>query len=722
MAPKAPKYQDEPAKPASQATPYRLGLSTKTGWGVIPEENVYLKKFPKPDVPTVFDWTAEWYGVAVYAANGLVSQCGKDVQINLSVFDMHGAIFGQPGRRITEEGKLVQRNPNKSKYYFFSAIKFHMPGSYRVVFEAISKKWPNILPYEITIVVHEPIGGAANLGEAPLSPISAALLANGDDIELEKGRRKPPQTIEEARKVAARIPPLRKRPRSVLEDEEVDPVTMQAPDAMQGSSMNGSGNDGGGAMVQVEKSTGLLGGSAVNNKDKEKDSAKEAKERNVVDKEDQVVSKDDAMDVLEAQDVDVGEKGRAEESEKEVVVNDVVKSEVETTETSVEASQNVLVDGQRTGKKGSSVSAAPKLNNERRGVKEKALMAAASGLIIESRTRGHSVAGGSLPVSPKGQTQANDSSVVEVFLPGISKRKLVIKNSSSKKAAVALQGTAAGAEVPPGDYKNEVAVPKAKGVTATTFASGDKLYKIFLPAKLMKFVENDFQFVVGKGLVHNLPAASTVAAILDGFKNAVLKKDDMMERDIVRNFSFAFDDLVHITLLYPSERYQYQQLCCGEKKVAAKNVYGCYHLLRLLIALPGMFLDGGTGTRGKNSMIYPEKFNNTVRRLVKYIETGASRNFPRSYTEAPIPPVETVPPVVADQVEVADMNTNSDMNTNNDVNEDASDIPVAMDVGDAPAPADAHGCNEDDGGVEETKTNWPEQMDTASVGVHNGGL
>ncbi|CAN0082026.1 unnamed protein product, partial [Laminaria digitata] len=85
----------------------------------------------------------KYYAVAPYAADGMVSRCGKDgkeVTVRFEIRDMTGG--GEGMQLSVSECKKASRRlrVQKAQYYFFQAVEFLLPGKFLFIFSAKSTK------------------------------------------------------------------------------------------------------------------------------------------------------------------------------------------------------------------------------------------------------------------------------------------------------------------------------------------------------------------------------------------------------------------------------------------------------------------------------------------------------------------------------------------------------------------------------------------------------
>ena len=134
--------------------------------------------------------------------------------------------------------------------------------------------------------------------------------------------------------------------------------------------------------------------------------------------------------------------------------------------------------------------------------------------------------------------------------------------------------------------------------------------KIILPLSLKKVMLSTWENISQQQLVQNLPATVTVRKVLDSYVEAkmslVVRKGSRLGgtedrenirrrkvgcRDMAEGIALFFDKGLESRLLYRQELPQLQALMSSGSGKRLSEVYGCEHLLRLLLRLPDILTE-----------------------------------------------------------------------------------------------------------------------------------
>mmetsp|Transcript_18778 Transcript_18778/g.29882 ORF Transcript_18778/g.29882 Transcript_18778/m.29882 type:complete len:337 (+) Transcript_18778:84-1094(+) len=114
--------------------------------------------------------------------------------------------------------------------------------------------------------------------------------------------------------------------------------------------------------------------------------------------------------------------------------------------------------------------------------------------------------------------------------------------------------------------------------------------EINLPKSMKKFLINDWEKITKKAMLMELPRTCPhrIVDILQDFECAAMDNghDHNVVLEISRGIRDYFNQALHVTLLYKSERQQYQAISAQHAHLEASSIYGAEHLCRLFVKLP----------------------------------------------------------------------------------------------------------------------------------------
>lgn len=184
----------------------------------------------------------------------------------------------------------------------------------------------------------------------------------------------------------------------------------------------------------------------------------------------------------------------------------------------------------------------------------------------------------------------------------IEKQKKLFKNQNGDKSfkgrmAQSKTRTALDVKGEKEDPKNYVTRGKKRktdtGIEDRDADDLDQVMKIPLPGTLKKQLVDEWESVTQLGKLIKLPRHPSVDDVLKQYLEFKTKQegiigDSLME--IINGLRMYFDKALPAMLLYRQERGQFLEAVPANSTVAASNVYGAEHLLRLFVKLPELLV------------------------------------------------------------------------------------------------------------------------------------
>ncbi|KAI8369735.1 MRG-domain-containing protein [Blakeslea trispora] len=109
-------------------------------------------------------------------------------------------------------------------------------------------------------------------------------------------------------------------------------------------------------------------------------------------------------------------------------------------------------------------------------------------------------------------------------------------------------------------------------------------FKLSMPDTLKGLLVDDWENVTKNRQMLALPRETTVDKILEDFREQCPIKDEALE-EFIQGVLLYFNKMTESSLLYRSERKQFEELCTDKEP---SSIYGAEHLLRLFVELPNI--------------------------------------------------------------------------------------------------------------------------------------
>jgi len=174
---------------------------------------------------------------------------------------------------------------------------------------------------------------------------------------------------------------------------------------------------------------------------------------------------------------------------------------------------------------------------------------------------------------------------VKVTLPAIgghtrgNKRSLVEDDKSTSSREEEVKDTISGNK------------KKRRRIETPVFLDDTSSLNIDIPTELKYILCRDWDNIVNKKRLFNIPAKVTVTNIIDQYISYLNTTPTLLDSpvkkslatEVMRGFGDYFNVSLGSQLLYSFERYQYKQDCENAGAVQPCDLYGSQHLLRLML-------------------------------------------------------------------------------------------------------------------------------------------
>ncbi|KAI8987085.1 MRG-domain-containing protein [Pilobolus umbonatus] len=106
--------------------------------------------------------------------------------------------------------------------------------------------------------------------------------------------------------------------------------------------------------------------------------------------------------------------------------------------------------------------------------------------------------------------------------------------------------------------------------------------KIVIPESLKSLLVDDWENITKNRQILCLPRDMTVNRIFEAYKAQTTEKDETLD-EYIKGLLLYFNKSLGTSLLYRSERKQYEEMCIDKEP---SEIYGVEHLLRLFVECP----------------------------------------------------------------------------------------------------------------------------------------